>query len=49
MARAFPQVRANTVSAFALGDYEWLLASTRCVAYPAKGEARMSSQKLRRR
>ena len=26
MARAFPQVRANTVSAFALGDYEWLLA-----------------------
>ncbi len=23
---AFPQVRANTVSAFALGDYEWLLA-----------------------
>jgi hydrogen peroxide-dependent heme synthase len=26
MARAFPHVRANTVSAFALGDYEWLLA-----------------------
>jgi peroxiredoxin len=26
MARTFPQVRANTVSAFALGDYEWLLA-----------------------
>jgi peroxiredoxin len=26
MARAFPQVKANTVSAFALGDYEWLLA-----------------------
>ena len=26
MAQAFPQVRANTVSAFALGDYEWLLA-----------------------
>jgi chlorite dismutase len=26
MAREFPQVRANTVSAFALGDYEWLLA-----------------------
>ncbi len=26
MARAFPQVRTNTVSAFALGDYEWLLA-----------------------
>jgi hydrogen peroxide-dependent heme synthase len=26
MARAFPPVRANTVSAFALGDYEWLLA-----------------------
>jgi len=26
MARAFPQVRANTVSGFALGDYEWLLA-----------------------
>jgi len=26
MARDFPQVRANTVSAFALGDYEWLLA-----------------------
>jgi chlorite dismutase len=26
MAREFPQVRANTVSSFALGDYEWLLA-----------------------
>ena len=26
MARAFPEVRANTVSGFALGDYEWLLA-----------------------
>ena len=26
MARDFPQVRANTVSGFALGDYEWLLA-----------------------
>jgi hydrogen peroxide-dependent heme synthase len=26
MARAFPHVRANTVSGFALGDYEWLLA-----------------------
>jgi len=26
MAHAFPQVRANTVSGFALGDYEWLLA-----------------------
>ena len=26
MARAFPDVRANTVAAFALGDYEWLLA-----------------------
>lgn len=26
MARGFPDVRANTVSAFALGDYEWLLA-----------------------
>jgi peroxiredoxin len=26
MARTFPQVRANTVSAFGLGDYEWLLA-----------------------
>ena len=26
MARNFPQVRANTVSGFALGDYEWLLA-----------------------
>ena len=26
MAREYPEVRANTVSAFALGDYEWLLA-----------------------
>jgi hydrogen peroxide-dependent heme synthase len=26
MARDYPEVRANTVSAFALGDYEWLLA-----------------------
>lgn len=26
MARPFPDVRANTVSGFALGDYEWLLA-----------------------
>ena len=26
MARSFPEVRANTVSSFALGDYEWLLA-----------------------
>lgn len=26
MARGFADVRANTVSAFALGDYEWLLA-----------------------
>jgi hydrogen peroxide-dependent heme synthase len=26
MARTFPDVRANTVSSFALGDYEWLLA-----------------------
>src|SRR5579875_434086 len=26
MAREYPDVRANTVSAFALGDYEWLLA-----------------------
>lgn len=26
LARDFPDVRANTVSAFALGDYEWLLA-----------------------
>jgi hydrogen peroxide-dependent heme synthase len=25
-ARAYPDVRANTVSAFALGDYEWVLA-----------------------
>ena len=26
LARPFPDVRANTVSAFALGDYEWMLA-----------------------
>ncbi|GAA1126106.1 chlorite dismutase family protein [Kribbella jejuensis] len=26
MARTFPDVRANTVAAFALGDYEWMLA-----------------------
>ena len=26
MARGFPDVRANTVSAFALGDYEWMIA-----------------------
>ena len=26
MAREFPDVRANTVPAFALGDYEWMLA-----------------------
>jgi chlorite dismutase len=26
MARGYPDVRANTVSAFALGDYEWMLA-----------------------
>jgi chlorite dismutase len=26
MAREYPDVRANTVSAFALGDYEWMLA-----------------------
>ncbi|MFP5283266.1 MAG: hydrogen peroxide-dependent heme synthase, partial [Actinomycetes bacterium] len=26
LARPYPDVRANTVSAFALGDYEWLLA-----------------------
>jgi chlorite dismutase len=26
MARSYPDVRANTVSSFALGDYEWLLA-----------------------
>ncbi len=25
MARGFPDVRANTVASFALGDYEWLL------------------------
>ncbi len=26
MARDYPDVRANTVASFALGDYEWLLA-----------------------
>jgi len=26
MARDYPDVRANTISAFSLGDYEWLLA-----------------------
>jgi peroxiredoxin len=26
LARTFPDVRANTVAAFALGDYEWVLA-----------------------
>jgi hydrogen peroxide-dependent heme synthase len=26
LARAFPDVRANTVASFALGDYEWMLA-----------------------
>ena len=26
MARDFPDVRANTISACALGDYEWILA-----------------------
>jgi chlorite dismutase len=26
LARDYPDVRANTVSSFALGDYEWLLA-----------------------
>jgi chlorite dismutase len=26
MGRDYPDVRANTVSAFGLGDYEWLLA-----------------------
>jgi hydrogen peroxide-dependent heme synthase len=26
MARDYPDVRANTVSSFALGDYEWMLA-----------------------
>jgi chlorite dismutase len=26
MGRGFPDVRANTVSSFALGDYEWILA-----------------------
>jgi hydrogen peroxide-dependent heme synthase len=26
MAREYPDVRANTVAAFSLGDYEWILA-----------------------
>jgi chlorite dismutase len=26
MARTYPDVRANTVASFALGDYEWMLA-----------------------
>jgi hydrogen peroxide-dependent heme synthase len=26
LARPYPDVRANTVSSFALGDYEWILA-----------------------
>jgi peroxiredoxin len=26
MGREYPDVRANTVAAFGLGDYEWLLA-----------------------
>ncbi|NHA70308.1 hydrogen peroxide-dependent heme synthase [Phycicoccus flavus] len=26
MARGYPDVRANTISSFALGDYEWILA-----------------------
>ena len=26
LARGFPDVRANTVASFALGDYEWILA-----------------------
>jgi chlorite dismutase len=26
LARDYPDVRANTVSSFALGDYEWMLA-----------------------
>ena len=26
LAREYPDVRANTVASFALGDYEWLLA-----------------------
>ena len=26
MARDYPDVRANTVAVFALGDYEWILA-----------------------
>jgi chlorite dismutase len=26
LAREYPDVRANTVASFALGDYEWILA-----------------------
>ena len=26
LARGYPDVRANTVASFALGDYEWVLA-----------------------
>ena len=26
MARGYPDVRANTIASFALGDYEWILA-----------------------
>jgi chlorite dismutase len=26
LARTYPDVRANTVASFALGDYEWILA-----------------------
>ena len=26
LARGYPDVRANTVASFALGDYEWMLA-----------------------
>jgi len=26
MARDYPDVRANTIASFALGDYEWILA-----------------------
>jgi hydrogen peroxide-dependent heme synthase len=26
MARDYPDVRANTIASFALGDYEWVLA-----------------------
>ena len=26
MARGYPDVRANTVASFSLGDYEWILA-----------------------